>query len=312
MIIGIVASRHLSPTPLKACIAASVRYYNPPSSSKMSHFQIYLFDQSGKKRQVTFGSRDSFGVAWSAGKSGTPGWLTWIEDDTKPGSSHNLYSLIAYNLTSGKRNVLRQGSDMFLDNPMNGTRPDRPVYCVALNVNENSIYKAVKDGQLVGGSDQDDRSDETIKIASPLSDHPGKFVQRATNLPELTFAGKPYDLSTILGGTLYLKPFDFGSKVVLSSWDHNSTTGATTCLYLLDWKSQSVKELFGGNQLDWKMGRTLWAYTTNRDLSDYGKKTVWTSQLYLVNSDTWAKKELVSGLAWVGSMAVLPQPDTVK
>lgn len=299
--------------PLKACIAASVRYYYPPGSRKQSHFQIYLFDQAGNWRQITFGNRDVTNVAWSAGKAGGPGWLTWVRQDGKPGTDQESESLIAYSLSTGKKYVLRHSFEIFVVDAPSGVQPSQPIYCVGYDKEGGAIFKAVRDGHLVGSLEPDCYSNWPFEIRSPFANSPGVLIQDGSKSLELEFSGKKYDLSGLSDGPPYLPPYDFWSKAFIVFWNQAMTSMTESSLYVVDWKKQEVRLLMDGDQLDWKMGRTLWAYETNRRTSNYGPgKKVWTSQLWLVNSMTWKKKELVSGLAWSSSMVVLPRPVTVK
>lgn len=215
----VLASNHVVEHPFKACIAASVRYYFPPGSSKLSYFQIYLFDEAGNRRQITFGSHDVSDIAWSADKAGGPGWLTWVRQDGKPGTDQEPASLIAYSLSSGKKHVLRHSSYISVVDSPTGVQPARPVYCVWSDKGGRPIYKAVEDGHLTGAAEPNPYSEKSFEIRSPFASSPGILIQNGSKSLELKFSGKDYDLGSLTEGEPYLPPFDYGSKAFLVFWN---------------------------------------------------------------------------------------------
>ena len=88
-------------------------------------------------------------------------------------------------------------------------------------------------------------------------------------------------------------------------------------LHHFDWGTLTAPRLIeNGSDLDWSPNRATWVTTTTTGLSIYDRRRhplrgdayrrVWTSQLWAGNWKTGKKKQIVSGLAWVGSVSLRP------
>lgn len=97
-------------------------------------------------------------------------------------------------------------------------------------------------------------------------------------------------------------------RVWFGQSDTNSTYGQWVTISRLNWQTGKLEiAIRNAQDLDW-WPRSPWAaYTTHRELSDYGKdRSVWTSQAYLKNTETGRLWTLASGLVWVQSASVEP------
>jgi len=100
----------------------------------------------------------------------------------------------------------------------------------------------------------------------------------------------------------------FTDQVWFGQSDTNSTYGQWATISRLNWQTGKLEiAIRNAQDLDW-WPRSPWAaYTTHRELTDYGKdRAVWTSQAYLKNVDTGRQWTLASGLVWVQSASVEP------
>jgi hypothetical protein len=119
--------------------------------------------------------------------------------------------------------------------------------------------------------------------------------------------GKAVRLPTVMA-LRWVTHDPFTDHVWFGQSDTNSTYGQWVTISRLNWQTGKLEiAVRNAQDLDW-WPRSPWAaYTTHRELTDYGKdRAVWTSQAYLKNVDTGRQWTLASGLVWVQSASVEP------
>jgi hypothetical protein len=271
-------------------VAYTARYYYPAGDPRKSVSQVYLCDLEGKNRRaITTSATDCTAVRWTG-----PNSLAWV---VERGEKSELWATTL----GGKASRLRSGSVIYALVPAAGESPG-----AAYNI----------DGKAFG------ISGSKLKALPPAKPQPKKMEYAGPGGAKLVIdcTKAVYDWSLTLtrsDGTQVVEkheddnytfqrayPQQADGSVWIVAFVGNSTTGGSFIVNRFDWTSGKLDRVASGTDLDFRLGRDLWASVSTRDLAPLGKGEVWTSQATIGSQKTGKQTALGSGMVYFTSISL--------
>ncbi|MFI5384698.1 MAG: hypothetical protein ACHQ50_01120, partial [Fimbriimonadales bacterium] len=231
-------------------VAAVVRYYYPPGDRRLSRHQVYVFDTTGNRRQITFGSEDCRMVRW-VGRNA----LAWSE---RAGGREELWYSPYPRL-----NPRRVGSAKSIWGAWPRTileRSGRPIFLMDDKAFRVSSGRLIPVAGFVEWKEPGLSNDPAKNHYRPLNLDPAHSAQVLSCDPtgqSATFAvnGQRVTFPNVAGLVQAVLPTAKPGRSLLIS--ELKTLGWSTNCYEVDWSAGTAIEQCGGYDLEIDFARGL-------------------------------------------------------
>jgi len=271
-------------------IAYTARLYSPAGDRRTSVAQVYLCDLEGKNRRaITAGTVECAAVRWTSANS-----LAWV---VARGAKRELWTT----KVGGKPSRLKSGASIYALEPV---LRDLPGAAYSIDGKEYSLS-----GSTLKPLAASKPQPKTFEFSGP---HDAKLVIDCTkaayewSLTQTRSGGSPiveeHNDDNFTFQRAYPQQPDGSVWVV--AFIGNSTNGGAWIVNRYDWTSGKLQQVASGTDLDFRLGRDLWASVSTRDLSPLGKGEVWTSQAFIGSQKTGKQTALGSGTVYFTSISL--------
>lgn len=282
-------------------LAVVSRFYYPYPDKRLSYRRLYTVDwNGGNLKLISSPGQDCEEVMWV----GRQRLVYSVLVKSEP----HITSIWTVKLSDGKPTLLAKKGYLDKDAAFESSKDGVPVVHIDRNRPQTV---SLTSGRLLP------ISPKSNGWYDPFQGTDGVFVAKAVQSTDRANPGSftvndknEAELITSKGRESLKNPVLFGIHEPKSNrlWIIDYPSMHSERLHRVRWETGKVQELFwAGYTLDWRPDRERVAYSTQRNLSQYGpKKTVWTNELWVGNLDSGMQHQIKLPMAFYADIAVSP------